>query len=629
MKVAYTLLFLIVPVFATVAAAVTQIASTFPVGDGWNCEPLGNDGTMQVRWRIDKDVIMIELAGYVADTQFMAFGPSGSSISSTLLSSDPAITFLNPSGSYSAVDYYVTDSFPCMGGEGICPDYMDPEGSTDQLSNVNGTRAGELLLMRFTRPLAAVDVGKDRPYKINGITYIYWAVGEVSRLMDGGGVEILIDDTYVQEDQASVGFEFGRAADASLCFMSTEAGVGDAESADVVLPGWGPERPVLLLRNGESVHAQLGPSGGESGMGNITGAAPGPLAWYLNVNSKESMSPLDPILAPTLGVERGSTVTFNVSGGDMQLYITSNSTGGPSAVGHEIMYSPVSTAGDLCLLTTSAESLSAQTYGEFIESLTSDCDSADMLRVPSTVVPSSVGFLNWTVKSSTPDVVYYQARSAPSLGWRVRVFDYGKMTREAVEAENVIAESMNSATTIVSTTIPASTSSPPCSTEFKGIMRTFLACTNVLEGGISAFWTIDPDTDTITTLFTGSPGARGYVAWGWGSSRMVPGSAAVVYALDGVATVTGYDLGGKAPSMVVPGEMQGVDSNAEAEILADGRFAAMYKRNLSALERTFTPAIWALGSVDDKGMLNHHSDERGGGEFDLSAAGYVSNHGSF
>jgi len=72
-----------------------------------NCEPLSDN--LQVAWLVTGDYIMFELAGNIdRNTDYMAFGLSGSDSGISMGGSDVVVTDFTESGGARAVDYFIT-----------------------------------------------------------------------------------------------------------------------------------------------------------------------------------------------------------------------------------------------------------------------------------------------------------------------------------------------------------------------------------------------------------------------------------------------------------------------------------------------------------------------------------------
>jgi hypothetical protein len=157
-----------------------------------------------------------------------------------------------------------------------------------------------------------------------------------------------------------------------------------------------------------------------------------------------------------------------------------------------------------------------------------------------------------------------------------------------------------------------------CNVTFKGKQLTFQACRMDLDASVSVYWNIDKSASTITTLFS-TPATGGYVGWGWGLRKMVPGAAAVAVAKpDGTATLQAYNLAGESSGKVTPDLKAIALTNGDAD-LAHGVLSGLFTQPLSsAVSAGPTGAIWARGGAKGA-VLDDHSKARGSRTLDLSA----------
>lgn len=564
------------------APPAARIAEIFPVAPGWSCEEL-EQGQYQVRWEIQGLQIGFELVGRVTDAEYMAFGPSGSDAKTDLIGSDPVIAAVFEKGEWGARDYFVSGRRPCKDGAGICEDVA--AGGTDRVQVKGGTRQGDLVRVQFARLLKKGDPIYDRAVNESGKTFISWAIGS----MDAGVVGLYGSRTSAQG--VDVAFDFTRKAE-NACKPLTAGGENGGTAAEKFEKPW--DRPVLALEDGDNVVAVIGPSGGPRGLEAIAQRKGWGIAWFLGKEGK------DPVLAPTVGVERGSAYTFKVRGGDDEnsaerynpFYITSSDKGGTEVKGEKVYAEPV--AGKLCQLI--GGDVDAKDYKNYIDSLKGDCLEDD----------KGAKDLKWKVAKDTPDTVYYQSRSNAYLGWKVRVFDAGKLDVAELEKSNVA--------------IKASSGASSCSVEFKGEERTFSRCRKDLADKFDVYW--DLEGGELTTLFTAeADDGDGYIAWGWGHDAMVPGNAVVV-SIDpksGDAVARDHALTSKSPAGVT------VDSSSKLTALdaeATGkRMTGIFTRSLSdKVTNGETDAIWAVGGAPTKpNELSYHKSQ-GRARLDLSAA---------
>jgi Electron transfer DM13/DOMON domain len=528
----------------------------FVVADGWNCEVLLGD-EMQVRWKVSGGDISVEMVGRITDEQYMAFGPSGSDTKTAMVGGDPAVALRGVGGEYVALDYFMTSQGACNGdGNGVCPDTA-ASAADDHLSAVEGERHGDLVRVQYTRPMAAVDEDHDRAFKEKGDTYVTWAIGPVSVLGSGDQLPAYHAGKTIPAGK-NVAFDFGRSTEAKSCSpLLTKATAAEMDVPPI-------DRPVLPLEEGHEVFARIGPSGGNRGLSAISGRVGWGIAWYMQ-QGREGV----PVLAATLGVERGKTYTFRVQGGDNPearpayhpLYITSSKDGGGQDGAKETIFAEA-VSGKLCEFSEGKDSGAAVSYGDYVGSLDTSCvDDAEVSR--------GAGTLKWTVAADTPDIVYYQCRAHAFLGWKIRVFDKGTMTAAALEEINVEQS--------------ARAGEEPCKVTFKGVERSFHACRKGLSGAVDVYWTIEGDR--ITTLFSAEAEDGGYVSWGWGQKMMTvgdgSGAAVVAYAdpNSGEAIIKDYSMTAKTSEGVQP-KTPTVISGEEAEV-ASGRVKGLYTRPLS------------------------------------------------
>lgn len=621
-------------------------APPFPVQEGWNCEPLLSSkpeasqqegaeklqDSLQVRWSIDssKKSISLEAVAHASDAQYVAFGVSGADSVARMVGSDAAVAYLSPDGGHVVRDFFITGRKLCKAGVGVCPDDapgLDGELGEDQFSNVSASRYGQLVRYAWTRPLAPSDP-RDLPILPAGNTSIVWSIGPVSDVEpeaapSDGDVALSYHGNQTLPYGARFYIEFGRKATATDCkgmFDESQA----PRQVDDPPPPWA-SRPVLPLKSSVDIWAYLGPSGGALGMEQVSGKPSAGLIWYVG-QSKDEVIP-----GATLGVVRGETYNFRVAGGkDRLLYITSSPDGGNGVFdddeAKEIVYAGPSTKGERCALSVIANETGevAGTYPEFAKALKNPCGSIKKAEAES---------MAWTVEAETPDLVYYQSRDWAHMGWRIRVFDtiientaenlaMDNFNDPKLEAEGTKGEELETESEVAGGSgdedLPIE-----CSVMFLKDILSFQSCQkNIADGSIEAYWSVDLEEGTITTLFSGEFDDSGWVAWGWTSSPdMVPGSAAVAFT-DG--SIVDHILTSKYPGGAITGEGQGFLKPGEIEVQRSGsgeqvRVLGLYTRTLDA---DLEYAIWSLGAPgDSKSTLTKHTS-RGAISVDLSKEGY-------
>lgn len=259
------------------------------------------------------------------------------------------------------------------------------------------------------------------------------------------------------------------------------------------------ERPVVPLKDKDCAGSDRAQWGSE-GAGGIALRKGWGEAWFIVEEGGEEDSV--PVLAATLGVERGASYSFRIQGDDDKtksadynaLYITDSDRGGSDVNDEKVYAEPVS--GELCKLTWGSED--AKDYMSFYEGLDDSCLQDDDTA-------KGAGVLHWKVAMDTPDTVYYQSRSNAFLGWKIRVFDEGKMDEAELEKANA---ALNLTTETADT----------CEIFFKCELKTFSSCRKGLDENFGVYW--DLDDDELTTLFTAEADEQGgYIGWGWGIPR--------------------------------------------------------------------------------------------------------------
>jgi len=195
---------------------------------GLNCEQL--DGGFQVRWFVDRGVeppspplLVVELVGRIAETDYMSFGVSGDAADTVMEGSDVAFAFLAPDGSPVAIDYLLTQKSPCGGGGmGACPD-MEQEGGTQDIGGVGGGRVQDVTMVRYVRPLTSPDAADTDINADPGVeTFISWAIGTVD--LDTG-LAVGFHTRYAEE---ATYIDFGRERQDN-CVPLLEGGGEDGE----------------------------------------------------------------------------------------------------------------------------------------------------------------------------------------------------------------------------------------------------------------------------------------------------------------------------------------------------------------------------------------------------------------
>ena len=380
--------------------------------EGYNCESLHED--MQVRWKIEGGEIFFELVGFIEDDNYLSFGVSGSDERTEMIGADVIIGDLF-NGEFRASPYVMNARSQCSNGAGVCAD----EGFS---TNVSGARDEGITVIRYSRPLVATEltVGVDRNISVvpGESTHIAWAIGPVSA---DTGFPNFHSVAFPRED---VAIEFGRAVTNNcepLVFM---------EEPEEEAPVEAFKRPVI--KGITELHASIGPSGGDRGYQAISGGRVGwGIAWYVN-----------DLLLPVIEMERGTTYTFLVNGGNVEtdsanyhpMYLTTSISGGYAQIDdaeradEQIFKGLTFLEGGIFEATALApickysatestqDTLANGTYSEFFSTLEDSC------RDDATTVAEAAR-LEFTPDANTPDLLYYQCVTHRNLGWEIRIVD--------------------------------------------------------------------------------------------------------------------------------------------------------------------------------------------------------------
>lgn len=590
-------------------------AGTFPVREGWNCEPLSDE--FQVRWQVEGEDVNVELVARLAEEQYMGFGVSGRDDATDMVNSDVAIAF-RADESFSAVDYFMSTREPCNEGRGVCPDTMlSPTPGSDNIRDVSGEANEGLTAVRYTRSLAAADADFDRPISAAGPTFISWAIGPIS---PSTGLPVFHAGP-MNFPRSDVSIEFGRSV-ADNC----QALVGGEEAEPV--PGF--LRPTIS--NVTEVTARIGPSAGSRGVEGISGRPAWGIAWYMSRTGSSG----EDVLIPAIAVERGKTYRFSVQGGVDDgsdtvfhpLYITDSAVGGyltrtPAERAQEKVFAGVevtetdddggvvafrSTAtGALCNIGSSlaGDTAEVQTWEEY-------ADTLDLSCADDPAIQEGAGTLEWTVPVDAPEVVYYQCVTHQVLGWKLVVFDEGEVDENRLRRENG----------------GGALDDGECRVTFKGEERTFGGCQLGLSGGVEVYWTVREADGEIDTLFRAQTDG-GYVGWGWGYSRMVGSNAVIAFEGPDGPEIRDYFLEAQSTQGVQPNVNQQL-SNMEVEVNG-GFVAGVFTRSLEVSGVPTIPAdgtidaIWALGDMPGSAstLQQHDRTLRGIVQLDLSGSGVV------
>lgn len=416
-------------------AALPAPTGALECSEGFEPEPVNcavlSAGALQVRWMVDTTVaepsVTFQLEGVVQEDEYMAFGVSGNAGRVQMVGGD--VTVARRDGSAFVVeDYFLQARAQCTSGVGACPD-----AGTDDAVLMEGTVAGGVTRVSFTRPLTPSDVGSGQDQGLTagaGEQYFIWAIGPT-----------LGDAVRYHTAKDGLQLDLGRDA-VDECADLSEAG-GAADPCAGLEEPWFRE-PVVS----EELTFRIGPSGGPHGYSAITGAASWGIAWYVN-----------DVLIPVIGVERGTTYTVKVLGGDdplepaerHPLYFSSDGEGGfdqqpddvklalaPGILAGFDADNMTSVEGPECRLfeTDASDALrDGDDFEAYFAALEGNENGTEACGVP--------GVFTWTPDQDTPDEVFYHCFTHRSLGWRIVVFDAGELDMDLLEqlsAEPVLPE---------------------------------------------------------------------------------------------------------------------------------------------------------------------------------------------
>ncbi|XP_078691914.1 protein Skeletor, isoforms B/C-like isoform X2 [Branchiostoma floridae x Branchiostoma belcheri] len=361
-----------------------------------NCEDLHDD--LQVSWELNGGNLELQLAGRVADGDYMAFGISGCADRTCMVGSDVTVTWYDVD-TPRAVDYTLGAYSQCSGRSGVCPD--NRVGGTEDNIDVTGTRIDGVTRIKYSRPINTGDTA-DKVIDPAQNMFISWAMGPIN---PSG----LAAKHHTRAD-GNVQLQFGRSL-FYACGM-----IGGGTPAPVT-----PWPANTIPDNVTTFTARIGPAGGVRGYEGITGQPGWGIAWYING-----------LLIPELHVKRRQNYTFIVEGGDDSslparyhpFYITDDPKGGyvqkTAAEKQEVaVFAGVDEEGNLtaagryCEYTAPGGDTpeASETFAEYFRRLNLTCE------------PGLPARLYWTPDDNTPDLVYYQCYTHQYLGWKINVVD--------------------------------------------------------------------------------------------------------------------------------------------------------------------------------------------------------------
>lgn len=373
-----------------------------------NCMQLHKD--LQVGWEIFGPQITIQLAGQVAEDEYMAFGLSGSTERSSMIGADVTVAYIDGYQGF-AHDYNITAKAPCgkvLGQyKGVCKDQL--LGGTPDNQLHTAARDNGINVITYRRILISSDHG-DKEYPTEGFSYMIWAIGRLNNNKDP-----MFHDLYPKGD---IKLELNGKEKENSCFSFTRSQENFREPWD---------KSQIFDHKIRTFTAMLGPSGGKRGYQGITGMTSTGLAWYING-----------YLIPELWLRRGLSYSFKILGGNNPhsaehyhpFIITDEPHGGFDTLSEEAQKrvrvlagveftrrgqpKPTS-AGPLCIGKHSGRDRRLDddfpTFRKFNRSLTYTCEEGEP------------AILEVTPNTTWPDVVYYNSFTHNNMGWKIHIVD--------------------------------------------------------------------------------------------------------------------------------------------------------------------------------------------------------------
>lgn len=371
-----------------------------------NCIQLHKD--LQVSWEIFGPQMTIQLAGRVAEDDYIAFGQSGSNSKLQMLGSDITVAYVDGYRGF-AEDYNITANSPCVKVlgqyKGVCKDAL--VGGFDDNQMHTSERENGINIITYRRSLKSADPG-DKDFNSDGVTQLVWAIGKLD-----SNKEPAFHDLY---PRSQVTVEWGKPMHNCFSFTTSDKELDKP---------W--DRPKIIDKALRMYTATLGPAGGRRGYQGITGMPSSGLAWYING-----------LLIPEIWMKRGTTYAIRVFGGNnphsAELYnpliISDEPHGGIERRSEEanrhvrvlagVQYSirgqpRPTTVGPLCLARHNGVDRRLDddfpNFRNFNKTLVVNCE------------PGEPAILEVTPNSTWPDIVYYNSYTHMNMGWKIHIVD--------------------------------------------------------------------------------------------------------------------------------------------------------------------------------------------------------------
>jgi len=368
---------------------------------------------LMVAWESFPPQLTIQIAGFIEDDEYMAFGLSGKQGENQMVGGDVALLYMDEFLGH-VEDFNLTARSVChkvLGQEkGACKDSLINNHQLASSVKENGVTA---LTYRTTFDNLA-DKG-DIEIPQNGETSIIWAMGKISEVAH----RIKEPSFHHTYSRTHTTLDFGRAERYDSCIPFT------SDRKEVKTP-W--KIAPLFDSSKRRFNARLGPAGGRRGHSGRSGLPASTLVWYI-----------DGRMAPEIYVRRELPITFEIEGGSdprseeyyHPFIITDEPVGGYNRLtekqrrnvrvlaGVKFTRRGVAegqAAGRLCKWTHSPDGDRRRddefkTFEQFRNSLQMKCEDGEP------------ALLEVTPNATWPDIVYYNSLTTPYMGYKIHVVD--------------------------------------------------------------------------------------------------------------------------------------------------------------------------------------------------------------
>ena len=410
---------------ATATTTTAATATTTPAtatGQDFQCKELTSEERVEYLYNSTNSLITFKFHTCSLEAnQYFAFGLSASDSGTAMApNADVVVCQFTTTGDVNCTDYDLSIRSQCalLGSSyfGACPDHV-LAGGVNNYINTQVERVDGLTTFTTTRAVTTTD-SHDKAFTPGTPQYVIWA--------KGGTFPSLFNDRWVLRhaptDRATtsspVQIDFQSA---SSCANTLQCPTPPQPNTPWSVP------PICIDDSSNVIQASLGSTGGSQGYDAITGREGWDIAWYLNG-----------LLIPEIYVLRGSTVRFNVTGGNSPsnlaeyhpLYVTSSNVGGINSLVNagqkitETVYAGLTynqgsgtvtdlTVGPYCEWEeTQGGGDDFTTFKDYQKTLSYTCNGN-----------VAAGSFEWTTNNDTSDIVYYQCATHQLYGWKIRVVD--------------------------------------------------------------------------------------------------------------------------------------------------------------------------------------------------------------